>query len=144
MKKTVQDSESGENSYGPPEGVKLNNRVVRAKILDINEQESIYDLDPDDPSKGKKQQISFKFECAEEIPGWEKSVGAWFWGSTGDKLTAHPNCKLYNWVCAIYGVESLAKDIEIDFDEMVGEEVNILLTVSKSNKPRVRDILMAD
>lgn len=143
MELTVQEAGSSDNSskYDPPEGVNIKGKVVRAKILDIKEKETPFWIDDEDHSKGKKMQFNFRFECLDEIKGWPESVGKWFWGSTGTVLSRHPNCHLYQWVCAIAQVDEIEAGYKVDMTDLIDLECNILLGLSKNGKPKVDQVL---
>ena len=99
------------------------NTVLETTIEEVNVQESPFWVDDKDHSKGKKEQVSFRFRVTE--PGdWENRV---LWGNTPTTFTDHPDCKLRVWVQEILGLDDLGEDFTFDTDHLVGETVKVVV-----------------
>lgn len=109
------------------------NEVIEAMIEEVEVKDSPFDVDEGDPSKGKKQQVSFKFRVTEEGQ-WNNRV---LWGNTPTTFSSHPDCKLRVWVQEILGLDSLNPDDDFSFDtdHLVNMPVNIV--VGNRNKKTV-------
>lgn len=106
--------------------------ILDAEILDVEVRDSYYFwVDPDDHSKGKEKEVSFKFKVTE--PGPNKDD--WIWGSTSTVFNTHPNCKLRLWVEEIFAVEdSLPADFTLDTSDLKGQPVRIVVENYYSKK----------
>lgn len=104
------------------------NTVLEAVIDEVEVKDSPWDVDENDPSKGKKQQVSFKFRVT-EAGDWEKRV---LWGNTPTTFSTHPDCKLRVWVQEILAMDDLGADFTFDTDHLVGQAVKVVV----GNRPK--------
>jgi len=119
---TMTEQEAPEFEVIPP------NTVLETTVEEVNVKESPFLIDENDPSKGKKQQVSFKFKVNEE-GDYQNRV---LWGNTPTTFTTHPDCKLRAWVGEILGLDEIGADFTFDTDHLVGLTVKVVV----GNRPR--------
>lgn len=131
MELTLEDA-GGEERTIIPDGTN-----VRAKVLEIKEQQSIFDEEDSDGNKilnedgtpKKKMQVSFKFQVDE---GEHK--GSVVYGNTNTTFSMHPNCKLRVWVQEILGRDSLRSGFKLDTEMLEGLTCRINIAVRNGKK----------
>lgn len=106
---TLQESEAVEFDV-IPEGT-----IVTLDVVSVEDRETPWDVDENDPSKGKKHQISFLFEVSSG-----EHQGRKLFGNTPTTFTTHPDCKLRAWVQEILGEDALPVNFQLDTDALVG------------------------
>ena len=111
--------------------------IVEAVILSAQEQDSFWDLDDNDPSKGKKPEVSFKFEITEE----GTYNGRWVWGSTPTFFDDNPRCKLRIWVQEAFGLDELPIGFKFSLEQLEGQPVRIHVAKSPKGRNYVTDVL---
>ena len=98
-----------------PEGT-----IHPATIVSVEERETPWLIDDNDPSLGKKHQVSFRFQISE---GEHK--GRTLFGNTPTTFTNHPDCKLRAWVQEILGQNGLPVGFNLDLEELVDLPVKV-------------------
>lgn len=111
--------------------------IVEAVILSATEQDSFWDVDDKDPSKGKKREVSFKFEITEE----GTYNGRWVWGSTPTFFDDNPRCKLRIWVQEAFGLDEIPIGFKFALDQLEGQPVRIHVAKSPKGRNYVTDVL---
>lgn len=97
--------------------------ILEAEVVKVKEQDSFFFIDPDDESKGKKPEVSFRFritddsEYVNEDGEMVNFVNRQLFGRTPTTFSNHPDCKLRVWVQEILGLDSLPVDFELEQDE---------------------------
>ena len=120
--------------------------VLVAEIVNVEERETPWLVDENDPSKGKKSQVSFRFSVSD---GEHK--GRTLFGNTPTTFTNHPDCKLRAWVQEVLGENALPVGFSLDLDTLVGLPVKIAVAHrvknnadgSTSVKEYVSDVIRA-
>lgn len=97
-----------------PAGMHLT-EVVGAEV-----RESFFWEDPEDHSKGKQNEVSFKFIITDG-----PSKGRFIWGKTPTTFNNNERCKLRHWVQEIFGVDEISPGFQFELSDLVGEPVNI-------------------
>lgn len=111
--------------------------VLPAVVRKVEQRTSPFDVDPNDPSKGKREEVSFQFQVTEG-----EHQGRVFFGNTPTYFDASPNCRLRVWVEEILGVDELPVGFKFDTDDLVDLPVNIALGVGKKKgKNYVADVM---
>lgn len=101
-----------------PEG-----ELLEAEIVNCELRETPFLIDENDPSKGKKEQVSFRFRIVEDGPYFGRTL----FGNTPTTFTTHPDCKLRVWVQEILGMDSLPIDFEFDTETLIGATVKVIV-----------------
>lgn len=90
--------------------------ILEVEVVNCELKETPFLVDDNDPSKGKKEQISFRFKVTE--PGeWS---GRTLFGNTPTTFTSHPDCKLRAWVQELLGMNTLPAGFEFDTENLIG------------------------
>lgn len=98
-----------------PEGT-----VLPVTIVTCEDRETPWDIDENDPSLGKKHQVSFRFSVSEG-----EFQGRTLFGNTPTTFTNHPDCKLRAWVMEILGQNSLPVGFNLELEELVDLPVKV-------------------
>jgi len=128
-----------ESEYEEREPIE-NDTILEAVILSCQEQDSFWDIDKDDPSKGKRREVSFKFEVTEDGP----YQGRWVWGSTPTYFDDNPRCKLRIWVQEVFGLDEIPLGFKFSLEQVEGQPVRIHVAKSEKGKNYVTDVLRVD
>lgn len=100
------------------------NTVLLTEVVKVEERDSFFNIDDNDPSLGKKRQVSFRFKVTD--PDSEYN-GRNVWGTTPTTFSTHPDCKLRVWVQEILGVDGLPKDFEFEEEDLEGSAVKVVM-----------------
>jgi len=100
-----------------PEGTVHPVEITKCEVRD-----SFYDIDENDPSKGKKQQVSFHFKITEG-----EFSGRMVFGNTPTTFTLHPDCKLRAWVQSILGFDGIPVGFEFEPEDLVGMVAKVVI-----------------
>lgn len=114
--------------------------TMEAVVAEVKEQDSRWLVDDDDPSKGKKREISFRFAITEEGEFNDR----WVWGSTPPWFNDSPKCKFRIWVQEILGVDELPVGFNVELDDLVGAPVRIHIGQGAKGGNYVADVLRID
>lgn len=112
--------------------------VLEAEVVDVTVEDSFFWVDDNDHSKGKKQQVSFRFRVTDG-----EYAGRNFWGNTPTYFDSSPNCRLRVWVEELLGADELPVGFSFDTDMLVGAPCRIVLGLSKKGKNFVSDVMRA-
>lgn len=121
MKLTMK--QAGEDGYPERQPIP-NNSYFEAVVLDITEQESLWDIDENDPSKGKKKQLSWKFKIID--PGGEFD-NRYVWGTTSMFFSTSPQNKLRQWIQAVLNIPVLPEGYAVDTEELHNKQCLIIV-----------------
>ncbi len=105
-----------------PEG-----KLLPAEVVNVEERETPWLIDENDPSLGNKKQVSFRFSVTD---GDHK--GRTLFGNTPTTFTSHPDCKLRAWVQEILGGNVLPVGFSLEVETLIGLPVKI--AVAHRNK----------
>ena len=97
--------------------------IVEADIESVEERETPWDVDDNDPSKGKAKQVSFKFR----VTGPEEYKGRVLFGNTTTTFSNHPDCKLRVWTQEILGQDKLPLGFKLDLEQLEGAPIKVLV-----------------
>lgn len=117
-----------------PEGTEVN-----VKVMGVKQQDSFFDVDKNDPSKGKQKELSFRFKITDPEYAHLDDV---LWGSVSPPAPKVGN-RSYLWMCALFGVEELAIGFAIDTDDLIGQEATATLQQWTSKKGTVGNSVSA-
>ncbi len=95
-----------------------------ATVIEVVERESIWDIDKDDPDKGKKVQLNFKFSIIDPQGTFDER---WVWGNTSDYFTTSPTNKLRQWAQAILDVDVLPEGYALETNDFAGRQVRVIV-----------------
>jgi hypothetical protein len=101
-----------------PEG-----EVLEAEIVSAEVKESPFWKDQNDHSKGKQQQVGFKFRIVESGEYEDRVI----FGNTPTTFTSHPDCKLRVWVLEILGEDEFPLGFRFNTDNLVGMFVKVVV-----------------
>lgn len=104
------------------------NSVLEAEIVDCRERETIFDIDRNDPSKGKQREVSFRFRVTEDGDWYNRQV----FGRTPTTFSTHPDCKLRIWVQEILDFDELPEGFEFEPEDLVGLTTRVVI----GNRPK--------
>lgn len=104
------------------------NAVLAAEIVDCKERETMWDIDKEDPTKGKQREVSFRFRITEDGDWYNRQV----FGRTPTTFSTHPDCKLRVWVQEILDFDELPADFEFEPEDLVGMTTRVLI----GNRPK--------
>lgn len=102
--------------------------VVEAEIEQVEERVTPFDIDKNDPSKGKQKQVSFRFR----VTGPSEYEGRVLFGNTTTNFSNHPDCKLRVWVQEILGQDQLPVGFKLDLEQLEGAPIKVVV----GNKPK--------
>jgi hypothetical protein len=102
--------------------------VLLTEIVNVEDKESPWDIDENDPSLGKKHQVSFRFKVTQPGPYYGRTL----FGNTPTTFTTHPDCKLRAWVLEILGQNQLPVGFVLDLDVLVGLPVKVAIDHRKA------------
>jgi hypothetical protein len=126
MKLTMQRADES----GYPERKPIpDNSFFEAIILDISENESPWDIDENDPSKGKKMQLSWKFKILDPSGEFDDR---YVWGNTSTYFATSANNKLRQWIQAALDIPVLPEGYAVDTEQL--HDKQCLVIVSAKNK----------
>jgi hypothetical protein len=122
--------------------------ILEAEVVNCEQRETPFWIDVDDHSKGKQEEISFRFKVTE--PG--EFFGRTLFGRTPPWFNTSPKCRLRIWTQEILGVDELAEGFEFDTDDLITMPVKIVIghQTIKKGKPdeevrdRVVDLIRMD
>lgn len=97
--------------------------IVEAEIQTVEERETPFDIDKNDPSKGKQHQVSFRFN----VTGPAEYAGRVLFGNTPVTFSNHPDCKLRVWVQEILGTDTLPLGFKLDLSQLEGAPVKVVV-----------------
>lgn len=92
--------------------------IVPLEVVTVEDRETPWDIDENDPSLGKKHQVSFRFK----VVGGDHD-GRTLFGNTPTTFTTHPDCKLRAWVQEILGESSLPTGFRFSTEVLEGMPV---------------------
>lgn len=92
--------------------------IVEAEVVDVEEKETPFWVDEKDHSKGKSQQMSFRFKITDG-----EYAGMTVFGNTSCWFTE--NSKLGSWVREILAQDELPD--ELDTDNLIGLPVTLII-----------------
>lgn len=95
-----------------------------AVLLSVEQQDSRWDLDDTDPSKGKKKELVFKFEIMDPDGEFNER---WVWGRTTSAFTTHPSNKLRQWVQGILDEDVLPDGFVLDTTALVDRRCRVIV-----------------
>lgn len=97
--------------------------ILEAEIDTVEERETPFDIDKNDPSKGKQRQVSFKFRVTQE----GEHNGRVLFGNTTTTFSNHPDCKLRVWVQEILGQDKLPLGFKLDLSQLEGAPIKVVV-----------------
>ena len=97
--------------------------ILEAVVENVEERETRNWVDENDPSKGKRKRVSFFFRITQEGPYEGRAI----FGSTSNKFSTHPNCRLRVWVQEILGVDNLPENFRFTEDDLIGQPVKVVV-----------------
>lgn len=92
--------------------------IVTLEVVTVEDRETPWDIDENDPSLGKKHQVSFRFKVTEG-----DYSGRTLFGNTPTTFTTHPDCKLRAWVQEILGESALPTGFRFSTEVLEGMPV---------------------
>ncbi len=137
---TLRDTEN--NDGGEREFTELERGLIaEAEIVEVTVGETPWDKDENDPSKGKAQQVSFRFKL--DDPAHPEAQNRQVFGNTPTTFSNHPDCKLRSWVEEILdtGLDQMKPGFNLNLDDLVGERVRVVIGHNKNGKARVEGVL---
>jgi hypothetical protein len=112
--------------------------VLEANVQAVEDRETPWNIDDNDPSKGKRREVSFVFQVTE--PGDHQ--GRIFYGNTPTYFDSSPNCRLRVWVEEILGADELPVGFRFNTADLIDMPVKIALGVGKKKgKNFVADVI---
>ena len=112
--------------------------VLEANVVGVEERETPWDIDQNDPSKGKRREVSFVFQVTEA----GANQGRIFYGNTPTYFDSSPNCRLRVWVEEILGADELPVGFKFNTEDLLDMPVKIALGVGKKKgKNFVADVI---
>jgi hypothetical protein len=96
--------------------------TVLAEVVRCEVRETPFWVDENDQSKGKQQEVSFRFSV---VSGPHK--GRTLFGRTPTTFTSHPDCKLRAWVQEILGSDNLPVGFSFDPSDLETLQVNVIV-----------------
>jgi hypothetical protein len=97
--------------------------LLEAEIIDCKTQPGPFWVDKEDHSKGKQDQVSFKFKVL--TPG--QYEGQIVFGNTPPWFNKSPKCTLRIWVQEILGFDELPDEFTFDTDDLVEQRCQIVI-----------------
>ena len=109
--------------------------ILETTVQAVEQRTSPFWVDENDQSKGKREEVSFRFQVTSG-----EHQGRVFFGNTPTYFDASPNCRLRVWVEEILGVDELPVGFKFDTDDLIDLPVKIVLGVgAKKGKNYDRD-----
>jgi len=113
-----------ESDYMPiPDG-----EILPAIVEKVEKRQTPFDVDRDDPSKGKRWEVSFTF-IIDEGNDFE---GRKVFGNTPTTFTTHPDCKLRRWLQELLNIEGdMGAGHEVNLSDFVGVSCRVQVAAKK-------------
>lgn len=124
MQFTLQNNDKSGGNY-PDREPFPDKSVFEAKVVEVSQQDSRWDVDENDPSKGKKQELSFKFAV---IDPEGKFDNRWVWGRCAAYLSTDSRNKLRQWVQGILDIDVLPEGFAFDTEDLVGKQCRLVIS----------------
>ena len=102
----------------------LDGTGFEAIVLSVQEQDSRFLVDKNDPSQGYEREYSFKFKILD--PGGPND-DRWIWGTTRAYFTESKNNKLRQWIIAILDLDTLPEGYVPDTTHLEGKQCRIIV-----------------
>lgn len=98
------------------------NTIATAIVESCEVKETPFWVDDNDHTKGKKDQVSFRFRLTDG-----EYANRVLFGNTPTTFSTHPDCKLRVWVQEILAVETLPDNFSFDTDDLVNMTVKVVV-----------------
>lgn len=111
--------------------------VLPAKVEAVERRETPWPIDENDPTKGNREEVSFRFRVTSG-----EYEGRVIFGNTPVWFDASPECRLRVWVEEILGVDELSVGFKFNTDDLIDLPVNVVMGVGKKKgKNFVADVV---
>ena len=122
--------------------------ILEAEVFNCERRETPFWIDKEDHSKGKQEEISFRFKITE----LGEYNGRTLFGSTPIWFNTSPKCRLRLWTQEILGLDELTEGFEFDTDDLITMPVKVVVghkvirkgTPEEETKDRVVDVIRID
>lgn len=103
--------------------------LLYAEVANVEVREHPFFLkDKDDPSKGKQEQVSFRFLIMDE-----QYAGRTVFGDTPTTFNDNERCKLRRWVEEIFAFDTLTPGFQFELSDLVGNPVYVIMRTETYN-----------
>jgi hypothetical protein len=111
--------------------------ILEAEIIECGIRDSFFNVDDNDPSLGKRKEVSFKFQI--DDARYPEYSGRTIYGSVNALFTQDSNCKLRQWVEEIIGVNDLQEGFQFSTNDLLGGRVKVVVANYTKKDGTVKD-----